>query len=144
MTGGIKDYYNLVHMPWGRIFYDLIYRQLALPQSPRVKILDFGSGFGITADYYAKWHDVTAIEPNLEMTELRFHENGYKQFNGDINDLKKYGGEFDLVICHNVIEYTPNQVEVFSTLAKVLKPGGRLSIIKHNTYGWALSAAVFE
>ncbi|MHB1152401.1 MAG: class I SAM-dependent methyltransferase [Eubacteriales bacterium] len=144
MPNEIKDYYNLVQMPWGRIFYDQIYRQLALPESPKLKILDFGSGFGVTVSHYAKWHEVTAIEPNPEMTELRYHENEYVQISGDFKALGNYNDHFDLVICHNVIEYTRNQEEIFAELSRVLKPGGRLSIVKHNTYGRAMSAAVFE
>lgn len=144
MLNEIKDYYNLVQMPWGRIFYDQIYRQLALAESPKLKILDFGSGFGMTANHYAKWHEVTAIEPNPEMTELRFHENKYVQISGDFKALRNYDNQFDLVICHNVIEYATNQEEIFTELSRILKPGGRLSIVKHNTYGRAMSAAVFE
>lgn len=134
----------MMQMPWGRIFYAQIYRQLALAESPKLKILDFGSGFGKTADYYAKWHEVTAIELNPEMTELRYHENDYMQISGDFKVLRNYNDQFDLVICHNVIEYAANQEEIFAELSRILKPGGKLSIVKHNTYGRAMSAAVFE
>ena len=38
-------------------------------QYRREKILDFGSGEGITANYFAKNNDVIAIEPSEEMLE---------------------------------------------------------------------------
>ncbi len=30
MTEAIKNYRNMVEQPWGKMFYDLIYRQLNL------------------------------------------------------------------------------------------------------------------
>lgn len=50
--------------PWGKMFYDLIYKQLNIPNDNINKVLDFGAGFCITADHYAKNHDVTAVEPS--------------------------------------------------------------------------------
>ena len=67
----VQNYVELVKEPWGKMFYDLLFIQLDLPTSPRLKILDFGSGLGVTANHYAAWHDVTAIEPNKEMIDNR-------------------------------------------------------------------------
>ena len=39
-----NNYVELVKAPWGKMFYDLLYTQLDIPHSPRLKILDFGSG----------------------------------------------------------------------------------------------------
>ncbi len=50
MAGTIKDYRNMVEQPWGKMFYELIYRQLNLPEDRKLKILDFGAGFCITAE----------------------------------------------------------------------------------------------
>lgn len=144
MPNGIKDYHNLVQMPWGRMFYDLIYNQLNIDNLPKLKILDFGSGFGVTANHYAKWHDVTAVEPNAGMIELSYHENTYKQIQGDYSTLCEMNTEFDVVICHNVLEYTENPKEIFLQLARLTKRGGKISVIKHNTLGRAMAAAVFE
>lgn len=140
----LNDYLNTIQQPWGRIMYDLIYRQLSVPEIPRMRILDFGSGFGVCADYYAEHHEVTAIEPNSEMVEMRFHANEYEQIVGGIDALGKYQNRFDMVLCHNVIEYVPKQELIFELLARTLKPGGRLSVVKHNPHGRVMSAAVFE
>ena len=77
MTNTVQNYRNMVEQPWGRMFYELIYRQLNLPDDRRLKILDFGAGFCLTADHYAKHHAVTAVEPNEEMAALRVKENDY-------------------------------------------------------------------
>jgi len=144
MPKDINAYRELVQEPWGRIFYDLAYKQLGIPESPRLKILDFGSGFGVCADYYAKWHDVTAIEPNTEMLAQRLITNSYEQIKGDIAALRHFKGEFDIVICHNVLEYARNKEEIFEALAGAVKPGGLLSVVKHNLYGRIMAAAVFD
>jgi SAM-dependent methyltransferase len=65
----IKDYVELVKAPWGKMFYDLLFIQLNIPKSPKLKILDFGSGLGVTSNHFAAWHDVTAVEPNKEMID---------------------------------------------------------------------------
>ena len=64
MSPAIENYRKMVEQPWGRMFYDLVFRQLKFPDDRRMKILDFGAGFCLTADHYARHHDVTAAEPN--------------------------------------------------------------------------------
>ncbi|MCR4648576.1 MAG: class I SAM-dependent methyltransferase [Lachnospiraceae bacterium] len=143
MAGTIKDYRNMVEQPWGKMFYELIYRQLNLPEDRKLKILDFGAGFCITTDYYAKFHDVTALEPNPEMTELRVENNGYTLINEGFDYLKTIeANSFDLVICHNVLEYADEKEKILKELARVLKPAGTLSVVKHNLYGRVMGSAV--
>ena len=60
----IQGYLDTVDMPWGKLFYHMIWHNLNCENK---KILDFGSGFGITANYLAEKNEVTAIEPNEEM-----------------------------------------------------------------------------
>lgn len=52
MPSSIKDYRNLIDQPYGRMFYDLIYRQLNIQTKPTLDILDFGAGFCVTANHY--------------------------------------------------------------------------------------------
>ena len=73
--GTIQDYRKMVEQPWGRMFYEMIYNQLELSGDKRLRILDFGAGFCITSDHYAKDHEVIAVEPNEEMYSLRVKEN---------------------------------------------------------------------
>lgn len=144
MSNGIKNYYELVQKPWGKMFYDIVFKQLNLDSAPTLKILDFGSGFGITANYYAKFHDVVAIEPDVDMIAHRFCENEYTQITGSSNELERYNGVFDVVICHNVLEYTPEPRKFLTKLVRTLKPGGIVSVIKHNRNGHIMSSAIFE
>src|SRR5699024_12593671 len=47
-------------------------------------ILDFGAGFGKTADYLANLgHQVVAYEPNQEMQNYRYHSTNYTYLTND-------------------------------------------------------------
>ncbi len=133
-----------MEQPWGRMFYDLIYRQLKLSDDKRKKILDFGAGFCLTAGHYAKHHDVTAVEPNEEMRSLRL-AGDYTLVERGIDYLSDVEeNSFDIVICHNVLEYADNKEEILKQLVRVLKPGGMLSVIKHNLPGRVMALAVMS
>ena len=144
MSDAIQNYRKMVDQPWGRMFYDLIYRQLKLSDDKRRKILDFGAGFCLTAGHYAKHHDVTAVEPNEEMRSLRVMGD-YTLVEQGIDYLTTLGeNSFDIVICHNVLEYADNKEEILKQLVRVLKPGGTLSVIKHNLPGRVMALAVMS
>lgn len=49
---------------------------------------------------------------------------------------------FDLIICHNVLEYVNNQEEIMTQLLALLKKGGQLSLVKHNRTGALIQEAV--
>lgn len=140
----VNDYIELVRAPWGRMFYDLLFMQLNLPSVSKLKILDFGSGLSITSNKYAKWHDVTALEPNEEMIKNSRKENAYKQIIGGIEKTKMFNDNtFDIVLCHNVLEYIEDKEPILSELLRILKKDGTLSIIKHNRAGRIFHNAVF-
>ena len=145
MPSSIHDYRQLIDKPWGRMFYDMIFRQLDLSEDTPLKILDFGAGFCVTANHYSEHHIVTAVEPNEEMIKLGIHDNHFDVFHGGIETLSAYvDHSFDCVICHNVLEYVPDKELILGELARVLKPGGKLSIVKHNLMGRIMSYAVFS
>ncbi|MBU3183633.1 class I SAM-dependent methyltransferase [Clostridium estertheticum] len=85
MNNVFKSYLENVKKTWGVMFYRVVWEQLS--QITNSKILDFGSGLGITANYLAKNNEVFAIEPNADMVEMRICENNYKQIIGDIEQL---------------------------------------------------------
>lgn len=144
MSGNInvQGYLDAVNAPWGKLFYKLVWHNIDCEGK---KILDFGSGFGVTADYFAKNNAVTAIEPNKEMLKHRFCNNDYTQIVGGIEQLKKIPNQtYDIIICHNVLEYLSDRTELLSEFSRVLKPDGFVSIVKHNKSGKIMQKAVFE
>ncbi len=143
MNNDLKAYIETQKKPWGIMFYKLIWEQL--PQITNSKILDFGSGLGITANHLAENNDVVAIDPNVDMVEMRMHDNNYQQIIGDIEQLRQQqDNSFDVVVCHNVLEYAKERKDIFREFYRVLKPNGIISIIKHNHNGRIMAKAVFE
>ena len=145
MPNSINDYRQLIDISWGKIFYDIIFRQLNLSDGIPLKILDFGAGFCVTANHYSKHHTVTAVEPNEEMIKLSIHNNHFDIIHGGIEAISNYADNaFDFVICHNVLEYVSDKELILKELTRVLKPSGKLSIVKHNLMGRIVANAVFS
>lgn len=138
----VQGYYEYMKMPWGKLFYELAWHNI---ECHGKKILDFGSGFGYTANHFAKNNEVIAVEPNEEMIKNRFLENDYQQINGDINVLKQMPSKsFDVIICHNVLEYIDEREELLLEFSRLLNTDGFISIIKHNKAGKIMQKVVFE
>jgi SAM-dependent methyltransferase len=134
MSNDLKAYFEGMKQPMWTLFYRVVGEQLS--NITNSKILDFGSGLGITANHLAKNNDVVAIEPNADLAEMRICENSYEQIIGDIEKLRQQqDNSFDVVVCHNVLEYTNEQRDIFMELCRVLKPNGILSIVKQNRAG---------
>ena len=109
MSGSIKEYRTMVDQPWGKMFYEQIYRQLNISNDQKKKILDFGAGFCITSEHFSKAHDVTSVEPNEEMSSLRV-EGDYTLIKQGVDYLKTVSdNSFDYVFCHNVFEYAEDK-----------------------------------
>ena len=132
--------------PWFKVAYKMYWTQLAYTVNlNNLKILDFGSGFGIMADRLAKNNEVTAIEPNADMAEERDCENNYTQIIGKIEKLKDFADNyFDVILCHNVLEFAGERAEIIKEFARILKPGGILSVVKHNKSGRIMHEIVFD
>lgn len=126
---------------WERLFKRIVWKQLGNIKNKR--ILDFGSGQGVTSNHFAISNDVTAIEPSQEMLLNAWKDYDYTQIVGDISSLSKFeDNSFDMIICHNVLEYIENKEQVINEFSRVLKVGGILSIVKHNRAGRVMQMAV--
>ena len=134
--------HNLTELgAWERLLKKIIWAQIGNIMDKY--ILDFGSGEGITANHFAKDNTVVAVEPWDEMLQTRWADYEYKQIQGDVKRLSQFeNNTFDLIICHNVLEYIDDKASVIQELARVLKPGGTLSLAKHNRAGRVMQMAV--
>ncbi|MCU9534070.1 class I SAM-dependent methyltransferase [Streptococcus sp. CSL10205-OR2] len=144
MTINIENYRKMLEQPWGKIQYEITFEQLSHIKNK--KILDFGSGFGLVSEFLADDNDVIAIEPNEEMLFAN-QNHSYKKILGSVEQLETFDDEFfDIVLCHNVLEYViveerPFYLEQFK---RILKTDGKLSIIKHNQVGKLIQSVVFS
>ncbi len=141
MNNDMKLYYDYTISPLGKLFYKSVFSQLQWANGK--KALDFGSGFGFTADYLANNNDVIALELDKSMIEHSKNTNNYKQINGDLDALANFDSEsFDLITCHLVLEFVPQPQKIISELMRLLKKDGVLSIIRHNKNGRIIQATV--
>ena len=140
----IQQYKQMLEQPWGKIQYEITFAQLEHIKGK--KILDFGSGFGLVSHFLAQNNEVLAIEPQEEML-FAYSNQGYKKILGSLEQVKKFESEsFDIVLCHNVLEYIDEncRVNYLAELKRVLKRDGKLSIIKHNQVGKIMQSVVFS
>ena len=140
----IKQYKQMLEQPWGKIQYEITFAQLVHLKNK--KILDFGSGLGLVSQFLSENNEVVAIEPEKEML-FAYPNHTYEKILGSLEQVKKFEAEsFDIVLCHNVLEYIEenNRENYLSELKRVLKQDGKLSIIKHNQVGKIMQAVVFS
>lgn len=95
------------------------------------RVLDIGSGVG-TIDFYlaSKGKDVTAIELAKEAADISEKsaeflglKDNTKFIHGDFLKLKSEG-EFDLVICSEVLEHLENDSKAIAKIYQLLKKDG--------------------
>lgn len=128
-------------VPWELLLKRILWEQLGDIRGKR--ILDFGSGTGVTACHFAVHNDVTAVEPCQQSVDARWMENDYKQLLGSTEVLKALEtASFDVIFCHNVLEYADGREEIVRELGRLLKKGGVLSVVKHNRPGRVMQMAV--
>lgn len=126
---------------WEKLLKRMVLEQLG-PMNG-MKILDFGSGTGVTASYFAENNEVIAIEPSKEILDERVPDERYTQLVGSLDRLEEMeSGTFDLILCHNVLEYAGEREEIVREFYRLLKPGGKLSVVKHNRAGRVMQMAV--
>jgi SAM-dependent methyltransferase len=104
-------------------------------EAPRLDVLDIGGGTGGFAVRVAQLgHRVTVVDPSpdaLAALARRARELGV-EVEGRQGDLAGLGvGEqaVDLVLCHGVLEVVEDPPAALTALARVLRPGGRLSLL---------------
>ena len=126
---------------WEKLAKLIIWKQIGTLKGKT--ILDFGSGTGITADHYAADNKVIAVEPSEEMLAKQVNANGYQQIIGSTYELNNLPSEsLDYIFCHNVLEYAEDIELIIREFYRLLKPNGKLSIVKHNRSGRVMQMVV--
>ncbi|WP_328678662.1 methyltransferase domain-containing protein [Streptomyces sp. NBC_00322] len=129
---------------------ELVARQLdeqiaaRYPVGQRLRILDVGMGQGTQALRLARaGHTVTGLESDAEMLKaahqsLAGEPAGIRErvrlIEGDGRDTGVHflPGSFDVVLCHGVLMYVQEPDAMLAGLARMLAPGGLLSLLVRN------------
>lgn len=131
--------------PWSKLLYSISRFNLErhLGDHP-CRILDVGGGNGFNSIYFAKQnHSVTLLDYSPAMLseakqaakrEGLSEEITFCQADvGAIQDLFP-GQQFDLILCHLMIEFVPEPSRVLKNVCRLLAPKGILSILDANRY----------
>lgn len=117
---------------------------MSFPQGKKLRILDAGGGFGpLSQGLAALGHSVVLCDLSADMLALaqeQVTEKGIaEQFDfihGPIQALQVSDiGQFDLILCHAVLEWVEHQAELLACLAALLVDEGHLSLMFYNRDG---------
>jgi SAM-dependent methyltransferase len=151
---------------------ELVARQLdeqivgRYPVGQRLRVLDVGMGQGTQALRLARaGHQVTGLEQEPKMIAaareaLSGEPEGIRErvriIEGDGRDTGVHflPGSFDVVLCHGVLMYVSEPDPLLAGLARMLAPGGLLSLLVRNadalamrpglSWDWAATATAFD
>ncbi len=153
---GAEQYAAYLETPEGRLRLDLAFANLQefLPQPARpLHALDIGCGTGAIAVRLAQLgHHVTLMDaslPMLDFAKRAAQEAGVTQRialkQGDAAQLANLfdAGSFDLVLCHNILEYVDDPCAVLRGAAPALRdPSSIISVLVRNQPGEVLKSAI--
>ncbi|MEC4019344.1 methyltransferase domain-containing protein [Streptomyces sp. H27-D2] len=135
---------------------ELVGRQLEeqisgrFPVGQRLRVLDVGLGQGTQALRLARaGHKVTGLESDPAMlaaaqAALAEEPEGIRervrliQDDGHQTGRHFLPGSFDVVLCHGVLMYVPEPDPMLAGLARMLAPGGLLSLVVRNADALAM------
>jgi S-adenosylmethionine-dependent methyltransferase len=154
-TGATK-YAAYMETPEGRLRLDLAFANLQefLPQATRsLHALDLGCGTGAIAVRLARLGlHLTLLDaslPMLDFAKSAAWEAGVTERitlkHGDAAQLATLfeAGSFDLILCHNILEYVDDPDVVLRGAVRTLRdPSGILSVLVRNQAGEVLKAAI--
>lgn len=143
--------------PWGRIRYRVVAETLRracadLGPAP-LRVLDVGGGDGVDAVPLAEaGHHVTIVDYSQRLLEEARAAAGehrvadrFSTVHADLADLAAAGLDtFDLVLCHNVVQYQQDTTALVSSLVHHVNSHGALSMMAVNPPSDVLTAAIRE
>jgi S-adenosylmethionine-dependent methyltransferase len=132
--------------PWGRLRYRIAQVNLFryLPDETTLRILDIGGGNGLDSiPLAALGHEITLVDYSAEMlseacqnAEEMNLSDALTVHHADLSALPTLFPEpaFDVVLCHNVLQYVDDLNLAVQTICDTLQPGGLLSIMSVNRH----------
>jgi S-adenosylmethionine-dependent methyltransferase len=153
---------EMENAPASRVQHQVTLRQLlfhlqdlARLQDEPLEVLDAGCWTAeVSLQLTGQGYRVTVLEPSsclLQEVEERAQRElpagcpGLSFLNQRIEDLEGCQDErFDLVLCHQTVEYLDDPLRAMEIITRILRPRGLLSLVFRNRYGEAAYAALAE
>ena len=142
------------------VLADVIAARVAQTGRAVLDIVDVGAGTGgFAVGIAARGHRVTVVDPSPDaLAAARWRAGEARvtltEVQGEAADLPALVGVpgaagagqdragADLVICHNVLEYVDSPPAALAAIARVLRPGGTVSVLAANTVAAVLQRAL--
>lgn len=124
MSGFIKYLDNKFYPEFNSNWDDSIFRKYILDElKPHHRVLDIGAGAGIVEQMNFKGKAGTIVGIDLDERVL---ENPWidEAHHGDASSTPFSDGEFDVIICDNVLEHIAEPKAFLKEVSRILKPGG--------------------
>lgn len=136
----IRSFYQEVNIypfrqPYNKRFGGYRYYLMLVEHIKRPSILEYGCGSAVMTEYFMQhfpdYNYTVADIPSVTLEFVKWKKDTYN-YNLDILTIGK-GKEgiplinnYDLIICQDVLEHTPNPLEIVQSFALHLNPGGVL------------------
>jgi S-adenosylmethionine-dependent methyltransferase len=139
----LEEFQQWQASPWGRLRYTLVEANLVrhLDPGPQ-RVLDVAGGNGLDAvRLAARGHEVTVLDPaGAMLREAKEHAEELDVADrlhivqAGAEDAPELFGpdEFDVVLCHNLLQYVEDRPSVLRAVMAPLRSGGVLSILAPN------------
>jgi S-adenosylmethionine-dependent methyltransferase len=154
---GAEKYAAYLETPEGRLRTDLAFANvqefLQSQAGHSLNALDIGGGTGAVAVRLARLGlHVTLVEPSREMLDIAGRaskqasvEGKIALKHGDANQLQNLfdAHSFDVILCHNVLEYVDDANAVLRNFARLMRDSSSvLSVLVRNRAGEVLKSAI--
>jgi glycogen(starch) synthase len=109
----------------------------AIPDQPRLRVLDVGGGYGRLAGPLSTHHDVVLCDISPEMIEEAHRLwPSLEIVRADARKLPFEDESFDVVIAVDLLTHVPSLREGIAELARVTRPKGRVVVDTTNRSPW--------
>lgn len=125
---------ELYDMYWVPAVLDIYARRLAVHVRPGDRVLDLSCGTGLVTGYAAQHAgprgEVVGYDPTPGLLDAarskRFEGAPIRWVEGFGEEMPFDDADFDVVLCHQGLQYAADRARVFSEMKRVLKPGAAL------------------
>lgn len=133
---GTQSMAELYDTYWVPAALDVFARDLAERVPPGARVLDLATGTGLVAGYAAERAgpegEVTGLDPTPDLLAAarakRFEGAPIRWMEGSAEEMPFEDVSFDVVLCHQGLQYVTDREATFSEIKRVIRPGGELHV----------------